>query len=205
MQSNINVIKAPRGKINPASAMDILSSFSDETLYSATMDIIFSIDLTKKQDYISFIEDLFKLIKDPGVKTRLEQSLIEQIKLLQNRKPKDQVKEYDVAEIFDTDPSKLENISSDLKLQLDITNYILEFYKRNEFLAVEKMLDVLLEKKVLLNTVKNFIKKEIEYFIQNQDIDNIKRVANKYVSNAELGELIRELLKNYLEQKKSAS
>ncbi len=202
MQNN-TVIKGPRGAINQTTALDVLRSFSDETVYTATLDIIFSLDLKNKDVYTSFIQQLFKLIKEPGVKTRLEQSLLEQIRVLQKRKVSvKKSSDYDIEEILSKGDAILNNLSNDLKLQLDITNYILMFYKRGEFLIVEKMLDVLIEKSVLLNTVKNFIKKELDYYIAEQDIENLKRLAAKYSKHHDLGLLIKEELDRYIERRK---
>ena len=205
MQTNNLKVKGPRGKeIDLRSAIEVLQTFSDETVYAATLDIIFSLDLQKKEAYSAFIEALFSLIKEPGVRTRLEQSLIEQIKLLKKRQQKPDKKEeaINVESVFSEDSSKLDNLSSDLKLQLEITNYILQYFKNGDFVTVEKCLDMLLAKKVLINTVKSFIKKQVNYYIAEEDVKNLDRMAKKYGIHQELASTIREQLDGFIAKKK---
>ncbi len=188
-------VKGPKGnEINLSSTFTTLKSFSDDTIAAAIQDIIFSLDLSRKDDYASFVKELTTLLVESGVRTRLEQSLIAQVKILQRRKPKSVEDNRDISEVFTVDQGALDGLSSDLKLQLDITNYILNYFKEGNFQVVEQCLDVLLKKNVLINTVKNFIKKEIQYYINNQDSENIKRIANKYIVHPKLAPAIKEQL-----------
>ncbi len=188
-------VKGPKGsEIDLSSTLMTLKSFSDDTIAAAIQDIIFSLDLSKKDDYSSFVKELTTLLVESGARTRLEQSLIAQVKILQRRKPKPTVDSRDISEVFTVDQDALDGLSSDLKLQLDITNYILNYFKEGNFQVVEQCLDVLLTKNVLINTVKNFIKKEIQYFINERDSENIKRIANKYVVHPKLAPAIKEQL-----------
>ncbi len=189
------IIKGPKGdEIDLSSTLATLKSFSDDTIAAAIQDIIFALELGRKEDYASFVKELITLLVESGARTRLEQSLIAQIKILQKRKPKPSEDNRNISELFTIDQSALDGLSSDLKLQLDITNYILNYFKEGNFHVVEQCLDVLLKKNVLINTVKNFIKKEIQYYINEQDSENIKRIANKYIVHPKLAPAIKEQL-----------
>ncbi len=204
--SNINnlSIKGPKGnEIDLYSTRNLLSAFSEDTIYAAIQDIIFSLELSKKEDYTSFVKELTNLIKGKGARTRLEHSLIAQLNILEKRKPSQNNEKRDISKVFAQEKEILNNLSSDLKLQIEITNYILEYFKNGEFEVVEKCMDVLLEKGVLLNTVKNFIKKEINFYIAEQDAENVKRIAQKYGAHPQLNPLIKELLSDFIEKKKN--
>ncbi|MDH4128439.1 MAG: hypothetical protein OEV44_06780 [Spirochaetota bacterium] len=202
LQDNIKV-KGPRGReIDLPTTLSTLRAFSDDTIYAAVLDIIFSLELSRKDEYTSFVKELFALIKEQGARVRLEQALAKQIDLLQKRKPKQETKEEDISKVFSQENTVLDNLSSDLKLQLDITNYILNYFKKGDFAVVEKCLDVLLERSVLLNTVKNFVKKEIDFYINEQDSENIKRLTAKYGKHSELAPVIKEKLDEFLEKRK---
>ncbi|MDH5682447.1 MAG: hypothetical protein OEZ36_12730 [Spirochaetota bacterium] len=198
MNNNLS-IKGPKGsKIDLSTTIRTLHAFSDDTIYAAIQDIIYSVDLSQKDEYSSFIKELSTLIKGQGARTRLENSLIAQIKLLERRKPAAKTESKDISQVFTEGQDSLDSLSSDLKLQLDITNYILEYFKKGDFAVVEQCLDVLLQKDVLMNTVKNFIKKEINYFISKQDSDNIKRLTQKYARHPKLAPVIKEQLDQFL-------
>lgn len=199
MENNeMNRLKGPRAEIDISLVKNTLKAFSDDTIAAAIQDIIFSVELNKKEEYSQFVKELTQLLKEQGTRTRLEQSLIAQLNLLQKRKPKPKSEEKDVSKVFSDDQGTLDNLSTDLKLQLDITNYILSYFKQGDFKVVEQCLDVLLQKNVLINTVKNFIKKEIDYYITHQDTENIKRVTSKYAEYPKLAPVIKELLDHYL-------
>ncbi len=198
-------IKGPKGKIDPVKAFDVLKSFSDETIYAAAMDIVFSLDLKYKEDYSSFIKKLFSLIKEPYIKIRLEQSLIGQINILKKQKDKKEdknIEQYNITEIFDNPDKQINNLSGNHRLQLEITNYILDYFKKKDFVALEKCLDILIDKNILMNTVKNFIKKELQNYINNNDAENIKRMNEKYINNNEIIELIKTELDKFIINKK---
>lgn len=198
MNNNINKLKGPRAEIDVPLVKNTLKAFSDDTIAAAIQDIIFSLELAKEEEYKQFIKELTALLKEAGTRTRLEQSLIAQINLLQKRKPKPKAEEKDISKVFTDDKSTLDSLSTDLKLQLDITNYILGYFKKGDFKVVEQCIDVLLQKNVLINTVKNFIKKEIDFYISNQDTENIKRITSKYAEYPKLAPAIKEQLDQYL-------